>query len=64
MNIYLLVKNNLSYSFCKVMALLIQIVWKFWKMITLDLSCETAWQTSGKLVQVDKNCNIEEEFHE
>lgn len=33
-------------------------------MIKLDNPYETAWQTSRRLVQVDKNDSIEEEFHE
>lgn len=33
-------------------------------MIKLDDPYKTAWQTSGRLVQVDKNYNIGTEFHE
>lgn len=33
-------------------------------MIKLNNPYETARQTSGRLVQVDKKYNIEEEFHE
>lgn len=44
--------------------LLVQIVLKFWKMIKVDNLYETARQTVERLIQVDKNDNIEEDFHD